>query len=153
MVTRNVFWGLLIRNREGHDSERKKDICNREPLIGNLASTLGILGTYASLVGQRQGKRRTLDVLCCSYALTPSPPIPVPVLLGSMPHTFKSHPNPPILWLDFRIKRELKEGKKKIKERIKWREKRKVRQMGDKRVLRKRKTPKHLTFVFLLSHS
>lgn len=140
METRHVFWSLLSRNREGHDSKRKKDICIREPLTGNLASTLGISGPCPRLVRERQGKRGALDVLCCSSALTPSPPIPVLVLRGSVPHSLTSQPNPPILRLDFRIKSELKEGKKEIKERIKWREKRKVRQMGDKRVLRKTKT-------------
>ena len=68
----SVFGGLLIRNREGHDSERgRRTFAIRSLLTGNPAGARGSEGITPGPVGEGQGNEEDSEPLHGSLSLTP----------------------------------------------------------------------------------
>lgn len=85
-----------------------------------------------------RGKEEAPELLSCSPVPDSSPPITDLVLHWSLPQTLRSRPNSPTY--DLNLVPKSKRVRKKLK-KYKIKRKRKVRQVGDKRTPRKRKTP------------
>lgn len=92
---------------------RKEGICNLEPSNRDSGQHTGKFGVVAKSSGwEAGGKEEAPEILGCSS-------IPELALAGFMLATLMSLPNPPTLWLEFRVKNELKEGKKEVKGKAK----------------------------------